>query len=31
MRGFVDVAGEYAPAAPGGGSIARFLRPPPTS
>jgi ankyrin repeat protein len=31
MRGFVDVAGEYAPAQAGGGSIARFLRPPPTS
>jgi ankyrin repeat protein len=32
MRGFVDVAGEYAPAQAGGGaSLARFLRPPPTS
>jgi ankyrin repeat protein len=30
MRGFVDVAGEYAPAQPGGASLARFLRPPPT-
>ncbi len=32
MRGFVDVAGEYAPAQAGGNpSLARFLRPPPTS
>ncbi|MGN6112349.1 MAG: ankyrin repeat domain-containing protein, partial [Luteimonas sp.] len=31
MRGFVDVAGEYAPAQPGAASLARFLRPPPTS
>jgi ankyrin repeat protein len=30
MRGFVDVAAEYAPAQPGGASLARFLRPPPT-
>ncbi|MCJ0826446.1 ankyrin repeat domain-containing protein [Luteimonas sp. 50] len=28
MRGFVDVAGEYAPAIPGGVSMARFLREP---
>lgn len=28
MRGFVDVAGEYAPAIPGGVSMARFLRDP---
>jgi len=31
MRGFVDVAAEYAPAPGAGNSIARFLRPPPTS
>jgi ankyrin repeat protein len=28
MRGFVDVAAEYAPAIPGGVSMARFLRDP---